>query len=213
MTVQRRVSELSSSKDVFEREKGHYNEALIRSGYKGDIQYTPPTNKPKKRRRKVLWFNPSFCQSLKTKIGAEFLKLIDICFPKEHPLSKIINRNTVKVSPSCMSNVNTIISGINKKKLGQTQSVSEDETCNCKQNPCPLEGKCNIKDIVYKAEIFNTPEKLFYLGSTARRFIERYHTHKGSLQHRNSKNHTSLSKKVWQLRDQGLNPLVSFSIF
>ena len=51
-------------------------------------------------------------------------------------------------------------------------------------------GALAIPAAMYKAEILNTPEKLFYLGSTARRFIERYHTHKGSFQHRNSKNHT-----------------------
>ena len=43
------------------------------------------------------WFNPPFNSTVRTNIGAEFLKLIDKCFPPGHPLKKIINRNTVAI--------------------------------------------------------------------------------------------------------------------
>ena len=218
LTVQQRLSSLSSTEDVFNREKQFYETALKNAGYDVTLKYQQPIPKPsrKRRPRKVIWFNPPFCRSVKTGISQEFLKLIDTCFHRDHTLHKIFNRNTIKVSPSCMPNVRAIISATNKQKLNQErqQQPRQDPACNCRQNPCPLGGQCSVKDIIYKAEIRNVPNSnFFYYGSTARKFIERFHIHKHSLRHRESRNGTSLSKKVWQLRDQGHRPNVSFSIF
>ena len=71
--------------------------------------------KKKNRKRKVIWFNPPFSKNLKTNIGKEFLKLIDKNFPKDNPLSKIINRKTVKISYSCTPNMYNLIQAHNKK--------------------------------------------------------------------------------------------------
>jgi hypothetical protein len=57
------------------------------------------------RQRKIIWFNPPFSKSVNTNIGWEFLSLIDKHFPLQHKLHKIFNRNTVKISYSCMNNV------------------------------------------------------------------------------------------------------------
>ena len=131
LTVQRRISDLSSNKEVFDREKAFFEDALKRSGYDVSLQYTPSDTQAKKgRSRKVIWFNPPFCKSVKTRIGAKFLELINTCFPKNHTLSKIINRNTIKVSPCCLNNVNSIISGQNKSKLCDNPLVN-DPTENC----------------------------------------------------------------------------------
>ena len=82
------------------------------------LKYMPPQNpKNKQRKRRLTWYNPPFCRSLKTKIGSEFLKWVEACFPKSHPLSKIINKNTIKVSPSCMPNIGAKIASLNKQKL------------------------------------------------------------------------------------------------
>ena len=75
-TVERRLSDLSSSERVFENEKGLYVEALKRSGYNVNLTYNPSPPKKKVRSRKVTWFNPPFCRSIKTKIGQTFLSLI-----------------------------------------------------------------------------------------------------------------------------------------
>ena len=37
----------------------------------------------KKRRRNIIWFNPPYNTSVTTNIGKQFLKLIDIHFPKD----------------------------------------------------------------------------------------------------------------------------------
>ena len=113
-----------------------------------------------------------------------------------------------------MSNMQNILSSQNKAKLvSEPTNTLSEYTCNCQQDPCPLQGRCNARDIIYKATIHNTPAEHVYLGSTSNRFIRRYHIHKGSLTNRNSRNHTALSKKVWQLRDEGRNHQVSFDIF
>ena len=212
LTVQNRVSNLSSNEEVFNREKAFYEAALSQAGYDVTLSYQPTESKQKKRSRKVVWFNPPFCRSVRTPVSQEFLKIIDTCFPKGHVLYKIINRNVIKVSPSCMPNVRSAISASNKQKIRGQQQQTEPQYCNCRQVPCPLDGKCSTRDAIYKAEILGAPDKFFYVGSTACRFIQRFHPHKHSIAHRNSKNSTSLSRKVWQLRDQGHDPKLSFSI-
>ena len=60
---------------------------------------------------------PTIQQSVKNNIGKQFLCLIDKHFPKHHCLHKICNRNTVKISCSCMPNMASFISSHNKKLL------------------------------------------------------------------------------------------------
>ena len=50
-------------------------------------------------------------------IRRTFLKLLDAKFTEEHLLHKIFNRNTVKISYSCMPNLNQNIDGHNKSSL------------------------------------------------------------------------------------------------
>ena len=54
----------------------------------------------------ILWYNPPFSKNTNTNIGHKFLALIDKHFPKDHKLRKIFNRNTIKISYSCMNNTN-----------------------------------------------------------------------------------------------------------
>ena len=135
--------------------------------------------------------------------------------PPGHTLRPICNWNTIKMSPSCLPNMATRISGISKAKLKHKRDVTQDievKGCNCTKNPCPLGGACSTQNLVYKAKIINTPQNYFYYGSSAGKFISRYHVHKGSFNHRNSQNKTTLSTKVWELRDAGHQPEVKFSL-
>ena len=57
--IGRRITDLSSNKDVFEAEVGVYSSALKASGYNYELQYTEKTiPKKKSRRRNMIWFNP-----------------------------------------------------------------------------------------------------------------------------------------------------------
>ena len=68
----------------------------------------------KKRTRNIIWFNPQFSQTVKTNAAKSFFRILDKHFPKSHPIYKIFNRNTNKVSYSCMNNVSQIIKQHNK---------------------------------------------------------------------------------------------------
>ena len=107
-----------------------------------------------------------------TNIARSFLKLVDTHFPIGNKLHKIFNRNTVKVSYSCMNNVKSIITSHNTRiiRKSQPQDISA-ENCNCRnKHTCPLQNKCMSKDIVYKATILtgNTQDTKHYIGMTSK---------------------------------------------
>ena len=106
------------NKEVFDKASEDYNTALKQSGYPEKIQYEAES-KPKRhnRRRKTIWFNPPFCQTVKTNIARQFIDLTRNHFNKDHPLNKIFNKNTINLSYSCMPNIKTIINRHNKKIL------------------------------------------------------------------------------------------------
>ena len=96
--------------------------------------------------------------SVQTNIGKIFFKLIDQHFPKNHKYHKIFNRNTLKMSYSCMSNMADRIKAHNNKILNQetSQSItdSDQEKCNCRQKEeYPLKGKCLTTAIVYQTTV------------------------------------------------------------
>ena len=113
-----RLSLLSSNEEIFLAAIPPYQKALDDAGYKFKYKKINLENNTRKRNRKknILWYNPPYSKNVKTKIGKEFLKILDTCFPKSNPLSKIFNRNLVKISYSCMPNISHIISRSNKKK-------------------------------------------------------------------------------------------------
>ena len=98
LAVNDRLSTLSSNENVFNQNKKPYQKALDECGYTHKLVYNPPqqNTKNKNRSRKVLWFTPPYSVNIKTRVGAKFLKLVDKCFPKSNPLSKIFNRRTLK---------------------------------------------------------------------------------------------------------------------
>ena len=51
---------------------------------------------------------PPFSFNVKTNVGKLFFKTLRKNFPKINPLSKIFNKNTVKISDSRTRNVNSI---------------------------------------------------------------------------------------------------------
>jgi hypothetical protein len=88
-----------------------------------------------------------------------FLKIIDEEFPADHPLHKIFNRNTVKISYSCMPNIKQTIDmdGHNKSTLSTTSTTNSLDMWSCpsKNNKelCPLSNKCITESVVYQATV------------------------------------------------------------
>ena len=74
-------------------------------------------------------------------------------FPEGHALKPIFNRNTLKLSYSCMPNVKNAIDAHNKAQL-KKPAAEPPKNCNCRDKPnCPLNGGCRTKGIVYQATV------------------------------------------------------------
>ena len=216
--IERRLSGLSSTRDIFEEDKKPYEEALKLSGYDTTLSYHPQSNKPNKnnRRRKILWFNPPFSNSVATNVGREFLKILERNFPKNHKYYKIFNKNTVKVSYSCMPNISNIIKGHNSSMLKPEQKTEENpKGCNCrKKELCPMNGQCLTECIVYEGTISNgnSGEKYKYIGQTEGEFKTRFYNHSTSFRNENYAKKTELSKKYWEIKNQGGSPEITWKI-
>ena len=109
---------LNLNKSNFNESKQIYQKALEKSGYTQNLKYHPAnenvSNNKRNRKRNVIWFNPPFSVNVKTKVGNYFLNLIRKHFPPRHKFSKLFNRNTIKVSYSCMPNIKAEIHKHNK---------------------------------------------------------------------------------------------------
>ena len=121
-SIGRRISDISSNKELFNKAKPHYESALKQSGHDEKLTYTerkePAThtaqpNSRKNRQRNVIWFNPPYRMNELTNIGREFLNLVS----KHHRYSKMFNKNNIKVSYSCTDNLQTVIKKHGKKEL------------------------------------------------------------------------------------------------
>ena len=62
-------------------------------------------NLKKNRHRNIIWFNSPFCKLSNINTGKYFLSLISKHFKDDNSLRKIINKDNVKVSYSCTSNI------------------------------------------------------------------------------------------------------------
>ena len=194
-----------------------FQEALKKSGYEYTLKFNPKeqeksTKKRKRNKRKVTWFNPPYNIAVKTNIGKEFLKLVDECFPPGNPLSKIINRQTVKIGYSTTPNMAKIISGRNKKLLNAEEAPSK--LCNCPKTKekCPLNGKCLEKNIVYHAKVSQSDNKVTnYVGMTSTDFKARLGTHTQTFKDQEV-SQTSLSKHIHFLKEKNIDFEITWSI-
>ena len=104
----------------------------------------------KKRKRKIIWFNPPYSNTVKTNVGNLFLKLVRQHFPKEHKLQKVFNKNTIKVSYSCMKNMDSVLPRYNKKVL----SRKEDQYgCNCRNK---ADNNCLTPRVIYQESVLTS---------------------------------------------------------
>ena len=216
LEVNRRLCRLSSSKEEFLAVVPPYQEALDKAGYNHQLVYMEPAApkaSSKRKGRTVTWFNPPFSQSISTNIGQKFLALLDTCFPPDHELRKVINRNTVKVSYSTMPNMGQALNQHNNKV--KSGAVQPSGGCNGHRGgrQCPLPGNCMARGVVYGAEVTNTAtgEKETYTGLTEGTMRDRIAKHEGNCRHRDQPG-TRLSSHVWKLKDEGSPFTISWQI-
>ena len=158
--IETRISNISFNSEEFEKAKPAFQDALLKSDLTTNLSYRPTKQQrnPMKGRSRNVWFNPPFRQHVRTNIGKEFLRLVDKHFGNpSHKLQKICSRNTLKISYSCMPNMKSIISNHNKRILEESVATKE-KPCNCHDTSnCPMNGRCNVKSIVYTATV--TPQE------------------------------------------------------
>ena len=129
-SIEKRINSISSSKEIFEKAAGYYNNALNYSGYSQKISYSETTTTPSTSNRQRL-FNPPYSTNVKSNIVEHFSNLINNHFPRRHKFHKISNRNNVKVSYSCLSNDKNITTSHNKKTISPPADDIAKK-CNCR---------------------------------------------------------------------------------
>jgi len=211
-SINNRLSTISSDDSTFRESAPIYQAAIEKSGYNHKLNYEQPiaANYIRiKRRRAITWFNPPYSRNVKTNIGKAFLNIIDEEFPRNHILHKLFNRNSVKVSYSCMRNINDIIkahnSSLNPNDLNRIPTGTD--ACNCrKKDDCPLDGGCRIRSVVYQATVNTTDNQppQSYVGLTDNEFKTRFYNHTSSFKHSSKRNATELSKFIWSLKDKNI---------
>ena len=86
-SIEKRLSILSSSKDIFLESSIYYEKCLRSSGCKTKLQYQPKkenNQNKREKKRNIIWFNPPYSKSVKTNIGRIFIKLISKHFLPNH---------------------------------------------------------------------------------------------------------------------------------
>ena len=123
-SIETRLSNISSNERIFNDAKQEYQKALQEAGHKTHLKYQPKNAinqemaaQKNKRQRKITWFNPPYSVHVKSNIGKSFLTLIEQHFPANHELHRICNKNTLKLSYSCMDNTGKLIKAHNNKIL------------------------------------------------------------------------------------------------
>ena len=213
--VNKRLQELSKNNNAFNLEKDKYQAALAKSGYNHQLKFennsTIKTNKT--RKRKIIYFQPPFCKSVETNIGKLFLSLVRKTFTKDHPLYKILNPKSIKLSYCCLPNCKQVITSHNKKLLrSKTDYNTTTKKCNCRnKKECPLNNNCLEKNIIYEATIISENEEKSYVGSTGNTFKSRYGGHKSTFNKKDT-NHTALSKYIWKLKDKNIEYEIKWKI-
>ena len=218
ISINKRLSCISSNKESFEEEKMTYQAALVEAGYNHKLEFQKMDNvdgkRKKRRRQNVTWFNPPFSHNIKTNIGKKFFAILHKHFPEDHELHHLFNKRTVKLSYSCMPAMKSIISSHNKKILN-SKRVEQTPGCNCRGGveTCPLKGMCKMQSLVYKAEVSSsTGVEKEYLGQTNVTFKTRWNNHKNECKLPHKEKATCLSKYIWQLKREETDYTINWSV-
>ena len=215
--LSKRLSELSYNHEEFEKAATPYNTAIKTSGYHEGLAYNDHTTdthaRRRNRKRNIVRFNPPFSESVKNNIGKEFLKLVDKQFPPHHHLRKVCNRNTLKISYSCMPNMATIISSYNKTfSITSRNQKPPSFLAIAATQRTALSMENAAKRLSFTKPITSDGSSKHYIGCSETKFKTRYYNHTHSFRYREKRNATKLSKAFWNAKDSGHEPSIKWSI-
>ena len=104
-----------------------------------------------------------------------------------------------------MPNFKRKIASHNSRAKNIGTSPQPPPGCNCTglMGPCPLEGNCLVKSVVYEAEVTrNNNISETYTGLTSNTFKKRYYNHRDSFKKQDSEHSTTLSSHIWDLKNK-----------
>ena len=149
---------------------------------------------------------------MSTNVERKFFNTVNQCFKPEHPLRKIFNKNTLKLSYSCMPNLAQKVNAYNKSVLKRNQSTPK-KPCNCRvKQKCPLNGNCQARNIIYQASVKTDRGVETYVGLTGDHFKSRFRNHTASFRDQRKKNTTELSKHIWELKNNNTEFTITWKI-
>ena len=181
--ISNRISQNSCDKNHFDKAAPDYNIALKNCGFNENVIYIPSPFKRQTHKRKIIWFNDPYSTNVKTNVVKIFMSFFDKHFPRHHKYYKLCNRNGIKLSYSCMPNLNNVIWKHNSK-------------VNCRRKAdCSMDGNCLYECLIYKASVSTTTNKCYY-DTCVNTFQERYNNHNCSFRNKSRKKNTELSKYV-----------------
>ena len=67
--INKRLSSISYNETEFNKCKKEYEDALLDSEFSCKLNFETPKSTKKKRKRKIIWFNPPWSQSVDTAIN------------------------------------------------------------------------------------------------------------------------------------------------
>ena len=150
-----------------------------------------------------------------TNVGRAFLKILDEEFPDNHVFHKISNRNTVKISYSCMPSLKQKMDGRNKSTLQKTTTPPILKECNCRRPAdCPMAGNCLKSSVVYHATVTTEDSKLAqtYVGLTETSFKARFANHKSAFNDQSKRQHRAQQACLAFEGSQGLKFQITWRI-
>ena len=181
--ISKLISEICCDKHEFEKAKGNYNKALEKTGFSEKIKYQVLLDCTNKKSSMVSLHKVANSHA-QTNVGKIFMKLIVKHFTKHHRYHRRFNKNTIKLSYSCIQNMGNIIIKHNNKQLYQSlEQPTRMGSCRDKAS-CPIDGNCLQKLFVYQAQIGSANSRKYYLWMSEDGFKTRYNNHNMSFRNK-----------------------------
>ena len=143
------------------------------------------------------------------------LSLLDKHFLSHNKSHKVLNRNTVKISYSCVPNMKTITNSYNYK-ITNPNTITKNRTCNCVDKAkCPLSQNCLVSNIIYKVVLTSTNRRYkekIYFGLAETKFKLQYTNHPRSFKFLKDKTNTESSNKEWRMKKSRQTPVIKWEI-
>ena len=101
-SISKRISKFSSNEEIFNNNTRTYSDALKNCGFQEkpvlipEAPSDPHANERRKRRHKIIWFNPPYSMNVKTNISKFFLNILYKHFPPTHLFHKILIKTRLR---------------------------------------------------------------------------------------------------------------------